>query len=388
MGWSIPIGTVKGTVIRIHVTFLLFLIWIGGMHYAQGGAPAALEGVVFIVLLFACVLLHEFGHVFAARRYGVRTPDITLLPIGGVARLERIPEKPSQELVIALAGPAVNVVIAALLYAALAAGGFNPGLTPGSPLGGGSEIQNPAVGMLERLAWVNVFLVVFNLIPAFPMDGGRVLRALLAQRMGYGRGTAVAATIGQGVAFALGLLGLFGNPMLLFIALFVYLAASSEAHAVQIREVSRGVMANDAMITRFESLSPGSVVEDAVQCLIHTTQHEFPVVDGSGRLRGVLTRDDMIRALRDRGPDTPVLEVMRSDIPVIGQRQNLEEALRLMRENSLPAVGVTDADGRLIGLITPENVGEMMMIQSAWPKGRAGGGPGGGGGSRLGGRAA
>jgi stage IV sporulation protein FB len=388
MGWSVPIGTVKGTVIRIHVTFLLFLIWIGGMHYAQGGGPAALEGVVFIVLLFACVLLHEFGHVFAARRYGVRTPDITLLPIGGVARLERIPEKPSQELVIALAGPAVNVVIAALLYAALAAGGFNPGLTPDSPLGGGSEIQNPGVGMLERLAWVNVFLVVFNLIPAFPMDGGRVLRALLAQRMGYGRGTAVAATIGQGVAFALGLLGLFGNPMLLFIALFVYLAASSEAHAVQIREVSRGVMANDAMITRFESLSPGSVVEDAVQCLIHTTQHEFPVVDGSGRLRGVLTRDDMIRALRDRGPDTPVLEVMRSDIPVIGQRQNLEEALRLMRENSLPAVGVTDADGRLIGLITPENVGEMMMVQSAWPKGRTGGGPGGGGGDPLGGRAA
>ncbi|UEM21229.1 site-2 protease family protein [Skermanella mucosa] len=366
MSWSIPIGTVKGTVIRIHVTFLLFLVWIGAMHYAQGGGPAALEGIVFIVLLFACVLLHEFGHVFAARRYGVQTPDITLLPIGGVARLERIPEKPSQELVIALAGPAVNVVIAAALYVALLAGGFP--LSVGLPADG-SEVQNPGVSMLARLAWVNVFLVLFNLIPAFPMDGGRVLRAFLAQRMGYGRGTAVAATIGQGVAFVFGLLGLFGNPLLLFIALFVYLAASSEAHAVQIREVSRGVMAGDAMITRFESLSPGSVVEDAVQCLIHTTQHEFPVVDGSGRLRGVLTRDDMIRALRDRGPDTPVLEVMRTDIPVIGQRQNLEEALRLMQENRLPAVGINDGAGRLVGLITPENVGEMMMIESARPKG-------------------
>ncbi|WP_158043336.1 site-2 protease family protein [Skermanella pratensis] len=366
MSWSIPIGTVKGTVIRIHVTFLLFLAWIGAMHYSHGGGPAALEGVVFIVLLFACVLLHEFGHVFAARRYGVQTPDITLLPIGGVARLERIPEKPSQELVIALAGPAVNVVIAAALYVALLAGGFP--LSVGLPTDG-SEVQNPGVSMLARLAWVNVFLVLFNLIPAFPMDGGRVLRAFLAQRMGYGRGTAVAATIGQGVAFVFGLLGLFGNPLLLFIALFVYLAASSESHAVQIREVSRGVMAGDAMITRFESLSPGSVVEDAVQCLIHTTQHEFPVVDGSGRLRGVLTRDDMIRALRDRGPDTPVLEVMRTDIPVIGQRQNLEEALRLMQENRLPAVGIDDGAGRLVGLITPENVGEMMMIESARPKG-------------------
>ncbi|UEM03878.1 site-2 protease family protein [Skermanella rosea] len=366
MSWSIPIGTVKGTVIRIHVTFLLFLVWIGAMHYAQGGGPAALEGVVFIVLLFACVLLHEFGHVFAARRYGVQTPDITLLPIGGVARLERIPEKPSQELVIALAGPAVNVVIAAALYVALLAGGFP--LSVGLPADG-SEVQNPGVSMLARLAWVNVFLVLFNLIPAFPMDGGRVLRAFLAQRMGYGRGTAVAATIGQGVAFVFGLLGLFGNPLLLFIALFVYLAASSEAHAVQIREVSRGVMAGDAMITQFESLSPASVVEDAVQCLIHTTQHEFPIVDGSGRLRGVLTRDDMIRALRDRGPDTPVLEVMRTDIPVIGQRQNLEEALRLMQENRLPAVGINDATGRLVGLITPENVGEMMMVEAARPKG-------------------
>jgi Zn-dependent protease/CBS domain-containing protein len=360
MSWSIPIGTVKGTVIRIHVTFLLFLLWIGGMHYAQGGGPAALEGVVFIVLLFTCVLLHEFGHVFAARRYGVQTPDITLLPIGGVARLERIPEKPSQELVVALAGPAVNVVIAAVLYLALFIGGF--------PVESGVEVQNPGVGMLAKLAWVNVFLVLFNLIPAFPMDGGRVLRAFLAQRLGYGRGTQIAATIGQGVAFVFGLLGLFGNPLLLFIALFVYLAASSEAHAVQLREVSRGVIAGDAMITHFESLSPGSVVEDAVQSLISTTQHEFPVVDGGGRLRGVLTRDDMIRALRERGPDTPVMEVMRSDIPVVGQRQNLDEALRLMQENRLPAVGIVDNEGRLVGLITPENVGEMMMVEAARPR--------------------
>ncbi|WP_207461360.1 site-2 protease family protein [Azospirillum sp. SYSU D00513] len=358
MNWSIPIGTVKGTVIRIHITFLLFLLWIGIAHHAQGGAEAALEGVVFIALLFLCVLLHEFGHVFAARRYGVQTPDITLLPIGGVARLERIPEKPSQELVIALAGPAVNIVIAGILYLLL--GGFLPA--------GSMEVQNAGVDMLARLASVNLFLALFNLIPAFPMDGGRVLRAILAARLGYGRGTQMAASVGQAVAFGLGLLGLFGNPLLIFIALFVYLGAASEAHAVQMREITRGVAVSDAMVTRFESLSPSSVVEDAVQCLIRTTQHEFPVVDGAGRLRGVLTRDDMIRALRERGPDTPVLEVMRTDIPVVRNRGNLEEALRVMQENRLPAVGVTDGEGRLVGLVTPENVGEMMMIQSARPQ--------------------
>ncbi|WP_448207181.1 site-2 protease family protein [Azospirillum sp. sgz302134] len=355
MHWSIPIGTVKGTVIRIHVTFLLFLLWIGAAHHAQGGWPAAMEGVVFIALLFLCVLLHELGHVFAARRYGIRTPDITLLPIGGVARLERLPEKPSQELVVALAGPAVNLVIAGLLYVVL--GGFLPA--------GSTEVQNAGVGVLARLASVNLFLALFNLLPAFPMDGGRVLRAALAHRMGYGRGTQVAASIGQVVAFGLGLLGLFGNPLLLFIALFVYLGAASESHAVQIREVSRGMAVADAMVTRFESLSPSSVLEDAVRCLIHTTQHEFPVVDGSGRLRGVLTRDEMIRALRDRGPNAPVLDVMRSDIPVLHQGQSLEEALRVMQEQRLPAVGVNDNDGHLVGLVTPENVGEMMMVQAA-----------------------
>lgn len=360
MSWSIPIGTVKGTVIRIHITFLLFLLWIGIAYHAQGGWQAATEGLVFFALLFLSVLLHEFGHVFAARRYHIQTPDITLLPIGGVARLERLPEKPSQELFVALAGPMVNIVIAGILFVALG----------GLPSMEGTEPQNAGVSVLARLAWVNLFLALFNLIPAFPMDGGRMLRAILAYRMGYGRGTQIAATVGQVFAFGLGLLGLFGNPLLLFIALFVYLGAASESQAVQMREFTRGIVVSEAMITRFESLSPSSVLEEAVRCLLHTTQHEFPVVDGAGRLRGVLTRDDMIRALRDRGPETPVLEVMRSDIPVVLQRYTLDEALRLMQEKRLPAVGVNDNDGRLVGLVTPENVGEMMMVHAARPERR------------------
>ena len=359
MGWSFPIGTVKGTVIRIHLTFLLFLVWIGVSHYAQGGQRAAVEGVLFISLLFACVLLHEFGHVFAARRYGVQTPDITLLPIGGVARLERIPEKPAEELVVALAGPAVNVAIAALLFLVL--GGL-PSMEDGM------QVQNSGMGMLERLAWVNISLVLFNLVPAFPMDGGRVLRALLAYRLGYARGTRIAAGVGQAVAFALGLAGLFGgNPLLIFIALFVYMGAASEASAAQMRDAGRGMIASDAAETRFEGLSPTATVEDAVERLLRTSQHDFPVVDGSGRLRGVVTRDDMIRALRERGPDAPVLEVMRRDVPVLHHRQPLDEALRAMQEGRHPAVGIVDSEGRLVGLITPENVGELMMVQAARP---------------------
>lgn len=366
MSWSFPILTVLGTVIRIHVTFFLLLLWIGIVHYVEGGSSAAVQGIVFILLLFACVVAHEFGHVLAARRYGVQTPDVTLLPIGGVARMERIPEEPSQELVIALAGPAVNVVIAAVLF--LVQGGMPPAE--------GVALGDPDVGLVARLAAVNLFLAVFNLLPAFPMDGGRVLRALLARRLGYARGTRIAATVGQGAAFVLGLLGLVsGNPLLVFIALFVYLGASSEAHAAQMRDVARGVPVVDAMITRFESLGPDSRIDDAVQCLIRTTQHEFPIVDGDGRLQGVLTRDDMIRTLRERGSDTPVVEAMRRDIPVVQHRGNLEEVLRMMQEKRLPAVGITDPAGRLIGLVTPENVGEMMMVQAAQGKAPRRGGP-------------
>jgi stage IV sporulation protein FB len=235
---------------------------------------------------------------------------------------------------------------------------------------GGLEIDNPGVGLLERLLAANIFLVVFNLIPAFPMDGGRVLRAFLAYRFGYARGTQIAATVGQALAFAFGLWGLVGgNPMLVFIALFVYLAATSEAHAAQMRDVSRGMIVDDAMVTRFEALTPASRVADAVECLLRTTQHEFPVVDGGGRLLGLLTRDEMIKALRERGPEAPVTEVMRTDIPVIRDRRNLDEALRLMQGQRLPAVGIADASGRLVGLVTPENVGELMMVEAARPRG-------------------
>jgi len=359
MRWSLNLGSIGGTAIRIHVTFLLFLIWLAAIYYRQGGAEAAWQGTIFIVLLFLCVLLHELGHVFAARYYGVPTRDVTLWPFGGIASMERMPDKPSQELVVALAGPAVNVVIAAGLLLWL-----GPRLDPANL----TQIENPAVSMAAKVAGANIILVLFNMIPAFPMDGGRVLRAVLAMRMGNARATELAATIGQGFAVVFGILGILYNPMLIIIAVFIFLAASGEAAQAQLRAVAQGTLVSDAMITEFQSLGTSATVSDAADALIRTTQTEFPIVDGSGKLRGVLTRDAMIKALKERGPETPVLEVMQSDVPTVPARAKLDTALRSLMQKGRPVVGVTDAQGRLIGLLTVENLGEMMMIQSARPE--------------------
>jgi stage IV sporulation protein FB len=360
MFWSVNIGSIAGTSIKIHFTFLLFLVWIFVAGWAAGGAPAAWDGLAFIVLLFVCVLAHEFGHIFTARAFGVPTPDVTLLPIGGVARLARIPEKPSEEFLVAIAGPMVNVVIAFALV--LFAGAH---LDPAQLV----AMASTKVSLVDRLASVNLFLAVFNMIPAFPMDGGRVLRALLAIRLGHVRATEVAAAIGQLVAFALGFLGLFGNPLLIFIAIFVYLAASSEAHLVAVRAMTRDVPVSAAMMTEFATLTPDEHIDAAIETLLHTSQSEFPVIDEGHHLVGLLDRDGMIRALKTLGPDARVAQAMATDVPTVGNRTFLEDAFRILREKSAPAVGIVDAAGRLVGLITSETVGQMLMVQHAMPKG-------------------
>jgi len=360
MSWSINIGRIAGTAVRIHVTFLLFLGWIFIASWFSGGPQAAWSALAFMVLLFACVLAHEFGHIFTARAFGVATPDVTLLPIGGVARLERIPEKPSEELLVALAGPAVNVVIAIGLVA------FAGAQLDAQHL---SAVESSRVSLIDRLAAVNLFLAIFNMIPAFPMDGGRVLRALLAIRLGHVRATEIAAAIGQVFAFLLGFLGLFGNPLLIFIAIFVYLAASSEAQLVAMRAMSRDVPVSAAMMTQIARLAPGAHIDEAVDTLLRTSQSEFPVVDAAGQLAGVLSRADLIRALKQLGPDAKVAEAMTADVPTVGHRACLEEAVRLLQDKRAPAIGVVDAGGRLVGLITPETIGEMLMVREALPAG-------------------
>jgi Zn-dependent protease/CBS domain-containing protein len=359
MSWSLNIGRVAGTVVRVHLTFLLFLAWIFAASYASGGSATAWDSLAFMVLLFLCVLLHEFGHIFTARAFGVPTPYVTLLPIGGVAQLERIPEEPWEEFLIAIAGPLVNVVIAGVLVYL-----FGAELHTRA-----AAVDNSGIPLVDRLASVNLFLALFNMIPAFPMDGGRVLRALLASRFGYVRATEIAASIGQFVAFALGFIGLMFNPILIFIAIFVYLAASSEAHMVALRAASRGVPVTYAMMTQFATLSPHAHVDEAVQTLLQTSQSEFPVVDDSGKPVGVLGRADLIRAIKMRGADARVSDAMTAELPTISHRVTLEQAFKLLQQKSAPAVGITDAAGKLAGLVTSETIAEMMMLQEALPGG-------------------
>jgi Zn-dependent protease/CBS domain-containing protein len=356
MRGSFHVGRIAGIDIKIHVTFFLLLAWIGYIYYRSGGIPAAVEGVIFVVLIFLCVLLHELGHALAAGRYGIKTPDITLLPIGGVARLERMPDKPVEEVVVALAGPAVNVGIALVLWIVIGVAGSLP-----SP----EIMQETGSSLLVRLFAVNIWLVLFNMIPAFPMDGGRVLRAVLAMRMNYGRATQVAASIGQGIAFFFFILGLLWNPMLLLIAVFVYFGAGSEAAFARMKSVSRDLRVSAAMVTQFQTLPLDATLNDAVEALLRTSQHEFPITDDDGKVRGILTRDDMIAALRKSGPETPVAEVMRVDIPSVPQSMLFDRAFALMQQCRCPALPVLDSAGRLVGLFTPENVGEMIMVQSA-----------------------
>ena len=356
MTWSFQLFSVGGTEVRVHVTFFLLLAWFGAVQWLQSGPQAAVWAVVFILILFACVVMHEFGHVFAARHYGIRTPTITLLPIGGVASMERMPEKPAQEVVVALAGPMVNVVIVLLLLPFVSAS-----LDPNNL----DFLQDPGRNILSRVAMANVVLIVFNLVPAFPMDGGRVLRALLAMRFGFVRATRIAATIGQAFAIFLGFIGLFGNPLLVLIAVFVYMAATAESQFVEMRSLARGYLARDAMITRFEKLSPTSTADDAAALLLRTTQQEFPVLDDSARLKGIVTRDGLIQTLQDRGGDTLVSEFMETGIPSVTGSACLDNVIHTMQEKRAHAVAVADADQRLIGFITPENFAEVMMVGRA-----------------------
>jgi Zn-dependent protease len=355
MRWSWHVGTFRGIGVYLHATFLLLLGWIFLAHLFQGhGLTAGASGVAFILLLFLCVVLHEFGHALTAQRYGIQTRDITLYPIGGVARLERIPRNPRQELWIALAGPAVNVVIALVLLAALAATHTMSG-PAGMRLVGGS--------LLNKLLWVNVSLVGFNLLPAFPMDGGRVLRAFLAMRMEYGRATQIAANIGQGMAMLFGLLGLMSNPFLLFVAFFVYQGAAQEAGAVQAELAFQGVPVAGAMMTQLTTLSPADPLARAVDLLLSGPQQDFPVLH-EGLVVGVLSRDGLVRGLSAYGPDCAVGHAMRPAPPSVTPTASLEETVQQMREAELQSMPVLE-NGRLVGLVTLENIGEFLMVRSA-----------------------
>ncbi|MEL1250998.1 site-2 protease family protein [Aurantiacibacter gilvus] len=350
MSWSPTIATFAETKVRLHWSFLLFLLWIGLTALLDQGVGAAVSSLVFFSLLFICVVLHEFGHILAARRFGVRTPDVLLLPIGGVSRLERIPEEPRKEIIIALAGPLVSFVIGLFVLVVL---GF-PQVDLVNGLAGPEAI-------LVQLGWLNIFLGAFNLIPAFPMDGGRVLRALLASRFGYARGTQLAANAGQAAAIIFGMLGLLsGNFILLLIAVFIFLAASSEAGAAQMRSATLGLTTADFMITEFDCLRLDQPVSAAAEALIRTNQRQFPIVDGKGRLCGGLDRDAIVKALH-RDPQTPVSEAMQADIATVTPHHNADELVRYLQAGESMVV-VCSGDDRPVGVVTWENMLEYLMV--------------------------
>ncbi|HET6594976.1 MAG TPA: site-2 protease family protein [Anaerolineales bacterium] len=355
MRWQWKLGTFAGIDVFVHATFLLLIGWIGYSYWLQYGTVAkVIEGILFILALFLCVVLHEYGHALTARKYGIKTRDITLYPIGGVARLERMPDQPIEELWVAIMGPAVNVVIAALLFLYLY-------VTQG-PISM-TDLAVASGSFLARLMVVNITLVLFNLIPAFPMDGGRVLRALLAMRMDYVRATQIAANIGQGLAFLLGLVGLLTNPFLLFIAFFVWIGASQEASMVQMRNSISGIPVTHAMQTQFETLAPSDHLDRVVKLILAGSQQDFPVVE-DGQFVGVLTRDDFIKALSQQGQNIPVADVIRRNVPTVDSHEMVEMALMRLQESGAKTLPVMHR-GRFVGLVTSENITEFLMIRSA-----------------------
>lgn len=346
--WSLSLGRVSGIPIRLHFTFFLLLAWFA----VRDTGPNRWYGVLYVVAIFACVLLHELGHSVTAQRYDIQVRDIVLYPIGGVAMLERMP-KPRQELWIALAGPLVNVVIALGLYIGLT---ISQSLVPWQELavGGGNFWQ--------KILLANVSLAVFNMIPAFPMDGGRVLRAALAIKLGEVRATELAATVGQALAVLLGFAGLmYGQWTLLFIAFFVYIGAGQEAGMYRNKALVEGIAAREAMITDYHTLPVGATLKEASDLLLHTPQQDFPVVYGE-EIVGLLSRQALLRGISEHGPTGYVAGAMTRNVLEVGPDTDLQEVATEMQAGQHICVLVKE-EGRLLGLITMENLAELLVVR-------------------------
>ncbi len=355
MKWSWKLVRLAGIDVYVHATFLLLIIWIGlGYWRLEGTLLAVLSGVSLILALFACVVLHELGHALTARRYGIRTRNITLLPIGGVAAMERMPEDPKQEIIVALAGPAVNLAIAACLWVWLSVSDALVTVIYFDLAGG---------MFLEQLMLLNVVLAVFNLLPAFPMDGGRVLRAALAMRLDRNRATQLAARVGQGLALCLGYLGLVYNPFLMFIALFVWIGATAEASMEQVKSSLSDIPVGRAMLTDFQTLLPDDSLAHAIELTIAGSQKAFPVLENDSAV-GVLTQHGLLRGLQATGEHTRVADWMQKKIQSAEVDEPVHQILKRLQSDHCPLIMVTKV-GKLVGIIDLENISELIQIQKA-----------------------
>ena len=367
MGNSIQLFRVKGIDIRVHITFPLILIWAAiQFGWLNGlGMQGALFGIIVTLMLFAIVVLHELGHSLAALNYDVPVKQIVLLPIGGVAQLARMPEKPIQEFVIAIAGPLVNVGLAVILaiFAPLAGFTFSLGSISDS-LG---DLARASMSSIFAYVFIsNLFLAVFNMLPAFPMDGGRVLRALLATRMSYPRATAIAVSIGQTLAFVLGLYGFLGGGFfMVLIAIFIYIGAGQEGQLVQLRSVLGSINVEQAYSRQAKTLEPDSTLKDAVDLTLNSFQADFPICDGTN-LIGIVTHSKLIQALNAYPPETSVREVMVEDIPAVRPEDGLIEVQKRFSELGVDALPVVD-QGRFLGIITSKDLNEVFQMLSRKP---------------------
>lgn len=369
MSWSIKLFRVKGIDVKVHLTFVLILIWAAYRWSGSTGEgmQGALFGVAATLLLFGSVTLHELGHSLQALKYGVRVRDITLLPIGGLAQMEEIPEKPGQELRIAIAGPLVNFATAAAL------------------IGVGALLQAQALvtvpelfrslgeaswaGMLAYLTMANLAMGLFNLIPAFPMDGGRVLRALLAMRLDYPKATSIAVTVGQGLALLLGLYGFMsGSFTLVLIAVFVWMGAGQEGKQAEVKSVLREMKVGQAMTRQPQTLSADDSLTRAVELTLTTFQADFPVIEReSGRLVGLLTEGDLLKGLRSHSMEASVGQVMHTRFPTATPGEPIFQAQQQMAVGRVRAMPVVEGDDRLVGLLTAADINEAYRLLSVSP---------------------
>ena len=359
MNRSLRLLTIKGIDIRIHITFPLILFWAAFQFGTLfGSLNGALFGVVAISLLFILVTLHELGHSFAARMYGVPVEQIVLSPIGGVAQLKRMPDKPVQELVIAVAGPAVNILMAFLI----AALGLAYGLDIMSLTTAFSGSESATIAALISYIFIsNLFLAAFNLIPAFPMDGGRILRALLAMRLNYSKATNIAAMIGRIVAILFGIYGLLnGGLFMIFIAFFIFTAAGQEAKFTLYRHALDGYTVQQAYSSSAYRLHPSYSLEQAKNLTAYTGQREFPVVDGEW-LTGYLTRPALSEALQSNPSYIPISSVMDSHIRPVTPETGLFEVQQRLVEESKEGLPVVTDTGRYLGVITHQHIAELFQ---------------------------
>ncbi len=360
--WSLYLGKLSGIRLYLHWTFLLLIGWILVGDLGNRGFPEGLMTVVFILAAFFCVTLHEFGHALTARKYGIRTKNITLLPIGGLANMERMPKQPIREFNVAIAGPLVNVVIAAILYVFLWTTKSMP-----SP----EELRNiqgvTREFFLFHLFVVNALLALFNLIPAFPMDGGRIFRALLSFKVSRRRATQIASQVGQLLAILFVFVGLFNHFMLVFIGIFIFLGANAENIYESTSSILERYRVKDVLMHHYITLSPYERLEKAVDHLLDGQDTDFLVTEGHA-VKGVLSRSDIFEGLGTFGKEGVVMKAMRTDFRSLTPEMDLHQVYQDMSRGSATVHPVFDEEERLIGILNKENIQELLMVREILDK--------------------